>query len=672
MSTTSRRKLELEYVAPGKWVTTDGRFGVIKKFKPINPMETSELPAKNRRHIFSVRDLRERTFTGLYYELAPEIYQAQRFADVHPWLSEFNEKKPVEESRARGGIKEIHLYDFDNTLFRSPYPPSEWGGDKDKWWKQPGSLNPPCVPRHPDKEWWNGNVVSAAKRSMKSKGVMTVLLTGRKEGVYSKRVKELIGQVGLRFDHMKMKGDDRTLPFKLRELEALVDKHKPEKLVIWEDRRPHLKGLSAMVRAKGIEVEEHFVPERAHAPACSVAELGEDESMPAFPVLTEARLTLGWIKGVEKWWLQWRHKMSRRYPVKSLRAMSAFVNSINDGIEFVAKLQEEVFVKRGLSVGDLSGNRDFDVNVGSNSTPKGRLSWMFGEVQNSFHEFWSVLATLRDNYNETSDQSQRDSLMFYWKMNMADWPDLLKAADKNMKVAFKAMKSFQTSLRTDKKGRPVDIPEKLNMLDSMEVSVGRMKVIWPRENDTFSPIMMALPDIATVRAATFTEFVKMAKRVESILRKNGFKHLWYGEMFVSDLAKAPQIEKDGRIETVSGGYSHKRDDMVFFMSPTPDFMSTLLHELGHRHYFKFMRRADRQGFREYFGRVPSPSKYGATKPEEDFAEVFFRYMLKQDLTKEQRERFKAFAFGNWKKSPKGESLIARAQGSKYLYEVKKV
>ena len=81
--------LELEYVGPGKWITVDGAFGVIKKFRPINPMETSEVPSKMNRHIFSIRDLREMDMTGTFYELAPELYQARRFKDVYPWLLDF-------------------------------------------------------------------------------------------------------------------------------------------------------------------------------------------------------------------------------------------------------------------------------------------------------------------------------------------------------------------------------------------------------------------------------------------------------------------------------------------------------------------------------------------------------------------------------------------------------
>lgn len=95
-------RLELDYVGPGKWITMGGEFAVIKRFRPINPMESSTLPAKNRRHIFSVRDLREIKVPGKFYELSPEIYQAVRFQDVVPFLKDYMEqedKRKEEEDR---------------------------------------------------------------------------------------------------------------------------------------------------------------------------------------------------------------------------------------------------------------------------------------------------------------------------------------------------------------------------------------------------------------------------------------------------------------------------------------------------------------------------------------------------------------------------------------------
>lgn len=96
-------RFDLDYVGPGKWVTMGGEFAVIKKFRPINPMESSQIPAKNRRHIFSVRDLRELKVPGKFYELSPEIHQAARFQDIVPFL-----KERVEQDEARARAEAEH------------------------------------------------------------------------------------------------------------------------------------------------------------------------------------------------------------------------------------------------------------------------------------------------------------------------------------------------------------------------------------------------------------------------------------------------------------------------------------------------------------------------------------------------------------------------------------
>ena len=65
----------------------------------------------------------------------------------------------------RPNIKEIHIFDFDQTLFRSPHPPD----DEKDWWTNIKSLSPPCVPLEPDESWWNNEVVLAAKEAINKK-----------------------------------------------------------------------------------------------------------------------------------------------------------------------------------------------------------------------------------------------------------------------------------------------------------------------------------------------------------------------------------------------------------------------------------------------------------------------------------------------------------------------
>ena len=93
---------------------------------------------------------------------------------------------------------ELHVYDFDGTLFRSPSPPAVWARD---WWSDGQSLLPPCVPAIPGARWWNAATVKSARRSIANPNVFAAMLTGRQDtGVLGYRIPDLLHQRGLNFD----------------------------------------------------------------------------------------------------------------------------------------------------------------------------------------------------------------------------------------------------------------------------------------------------------------------------------------------------------------------------------------------------------------------------------------------------------------------------------------
>lgn len=80
-------KLELDGVAPGKWMTSDGRFAVLKRNIPINPMEaTADFKIQIEYSIHSFED-----YNGpkQFIELAPEIGRIQSFKEAFPWLGQY-------------------------------------------------------------------------------------------------------------------------------------------------------------------------------------------------------------------------------------------------------------------------------------------------------------------------------------------------------------------------------------------------------------------------------------------------------------------------------------------------------------------------------------------------------------------------------------------------------
>ena len=169
---------------------------------------------------------------------------------------------------------EIHIYDFDGTLFRSPETPEGWDNG---WWISSESLNPPCVPIEPSGSWWIPSTVSAAKASISNPEVFAVMMTGRPVSTgFRYRVPELLKSAGLRFDEVYLSDTNNTPAFKIKVIKKLLARFPHiEKVVFWDDNGPYMKRYAELVGAFGYEVETNLVT----VPAM---ECDEVPPMPAF------------------------------------------------------------------------------------------------------------------------------------------------------------------------------------------------------------------------------------------------------------------------------------------------------------------------------------------------------------------------------------------------------
>lgn len=155
-------------------------------------------------------------------------------------------------------MNELHIYDFDGTLFRSPGKPNNWKGG---WWSNAVSLDLPFVPRKPEPKWWVMPVVADAKKSISNPNVYTVLMTGRLvfKGNFKQRIPELVRQQGLNFDEVLLCSGNGTEQWKLGVQSQLVESHGFNVVHIWEDREAHLANFTKMLEDKGVEVRQHLI-----------------------------------------------------------------------------------------------------------------------------------------------------------------------------------------------------------------------------------------------------------------------------------------------------------------------------------------------------------------------------------------------------------------------------
>lgn len=153
---------------------------------------------------------------------------------------------------------ELHIYDFDGTLFRSPEKPEGWDN---RWWISSESLNPPCVPIDPSGEWWISKTVSAARASIANPDTYAVMITGRPvRSGFRYRVPELLKSVGLKFDEVYLSDTNNTPAFKIKIIKDLLRRFPGvEKIVFWDDNAPYMARYVKLVEGYGYQAEANLV-----------------------------------------------------------------------------------------------------------------------------------------------------------------------------------------------------------------------------------------------------------------------------------------------------------------------------------------------------------------------------------------------------------------------------
>jgi len=166
-------------------------------------------------------------------------------------------------------VNQIHIYDFDATLFRSPKAPAWYDNDRDgEWHQNPLSLGEICLPKG---EQWVKSVVEEARKSIASKDVYAVVCTGRRKHL-QKVVEGLLRKKGLKFDDVILKDMGGTESFKKRVIDDLMSKFPNAIVHMWEDRHHHLSSFMQHIEMNGGVGIPHAVPDNYSTAECSEEE----------------------------------------------------------------------------------------------------------------------------------------------------------------------------------------------------------------------------------------------------------------------------------------------------------------------------------------------------------------------------------------------------------------
>lgn len=166
-------------------------------------------------------------------------------------------------------IKAIHVYDFDNTLFKTPLPnPKLWNNTthgqlgspnifiNGGWWHDPKILAATGDGVEQEEKrawrgWWNEKVVELVQLTMAQEDALCVLLTGRSYE-FSPLLKRIITSKGLDFDMVGLKpnvgpNNERfrdTMNFKQTFIRSLLGTYtNVDEIRIYEDRPRHVAGF---------------------------------------------------------------------------------------------------------------------------------------------------------------------------------------------------------------------------------------------------------------------------------------------------------------------------------------------------------------------------------------------------------------------------------------------
>jgi len=345
------------------------------------------------------------------------------------------------------------------------------------------------------------------------------------------------------------------------------------------------------------------------------------------------RLTKQWLMGVRRGWLQVMEPNITDWPsvLKALDRLDTFAENLKEQVLYVRRgpYSSMSFNKERKQLEQAFEKLDKWI-YNARDTARHWKSWADGTAGGyQWGEDRSAdAAHMLDLYRKdfiavtSGDIPQRGSYGLVKQVPLTYFMDkILGILRADAKRIIEYYKAFSPSTPAPK----LDVEESV----FTEFALGQVKVVI---------------DDRTVRPDQINMYAKDFTKAQRALQKKGFGKVWYGTIFVR-CEKCGGENPYGAELGVGGNYPSGPDVVNIFSRPG-NGTGLLIHELGHRWWFKFMRRGVRLRFIDWVQAGLSPvSSYGSKAPEEAFAEAFAWYVMGKSMTSQQVETFKATAFG---------------------------
>jgi len=361
------------------------------------------------------------------------------------------------------------------------------------------------------------------------------------------------------------------------------------------------------------------------------------------------RLTKQWLMGIRRTWLKLMKPSISSWDdvIRAIEQLRAFVDNLRQEIRynrpgakgylddrFQAKLDKaldglEEAIRSTLSTAKHWRRVDEDPETfGRGFFRKEEGEYMFERFRDHFVETVSTSEPVRGGHGRHQPVELTKLLDRALKLLREDAAVIQKHDEANPEAPFESESAFT------------------------EFAIGKMKVVI---------------DDKTVTRGEINYYAKLLIEAKRRLEKRGFGKVWYGELFVR--CKDCGGENEYGAELGVGGRYHAGPNTIkVFQRPGPSVVGLLVHELGHRWWFKHMSRANRLRFQDWIEAGLSPvSAYGGKKDIEAFAEVFSWYVLERPMTSEQATTFKMVSQGKGPAGRLAQRFMARARGKHYRY-----
>ncbi|NIT79677.1 MAG: hypothetical protein GWN58_33515 [Anaerolineae bacterium] len=368
-----------------------------------------------------------------------------------------------------------------------------------------------------------------------------------------------------------------------------------------------------------------------------------------------AQIDKKWIGGIRKGWKQIASQMAR---VKERNEGLDTLEALDNGLRYLALLKQELFFGKGLYPfhgGDKTLQKRLKEKAPFNIQAK--VTVHLEKAEEALEEakrkikYW-MNVTNPQTAEHKLDGGQRVKeitedprwagrspgmaiMRFLNQQAPAIAAEEVKVADIEISgKLLRALSSFAAKYPGMEIGDEAD----------QQFTIGRMKVVVQPP-----PVrqLRSLPaeEIKKIRSPSMAKsYVKPLAQAKTLLDKKKLGFLWYGltQIKCKTCGGKNPLDTPEKVWGVGGDYEIGKDQINVYVDPKAFVVELMVHELGHRYYYKFMSKADRAEFSSYFGQVPGVSDYGKTVSAEDFAEVFAWYVLNRELTRDQLERFKKF------------------------------